>query len=105
MHTDPWTRSGDRDRLVALLLALPILGWQLWVLLPPHQQTLIKMKAARVTERSALAAGRFAGRRGLADEAAAGTERAAAGWYQLAAWSTGTLARRAAAAYDDARGT
>lgn len=103
MPMTPSARSGDLDRWLALALAVPILAWQAWVLIPPHQQTLIKMRAARMTERAALAAGRAAGRRGLAVEAAAGTERDAVPLYRLAALVTGQLAGRAAAVYDSAR--
>lgn len=108
MPTSELTPSAPRrpameaDRLLALALALPILAWQAWILLPPHQQALLKMRAASSVRGGALATGRFFGRRGLAEEAA-GDPATAAGWYQLAVLATGTIAGRAASLYDSAR--
>lgn len=92
----------DWQRLAALALAAPVLAWQAWVLLPPHQQALARMRAARMAGSAARAAGRYAGRQGLAEEAH-GRASTAAGWYLAAAWLTGTAAERAAGLYEAAR--
>ena len=95
--------AGTSARAAVLAAAAGTAAWQLWACLPPHQRTLIRMRILDWASRAADRAGAFAGARGIALEAAAGTERAARGWYELARVALGTVSEGARRAYDRAR--
>lgn len=70
---------------------------------PAHSRTLARMRAADMTRRATLRAARWAGRQGIAVEAAAGDQDHAAGWYACASWLASTGAGLMQRAYDRAR--
>jgi hypothetical protein len=91
-------------RLMIQLTAVAILTWQAWaVLVPEHRRTLMRMRAADLGRRAALRGASWAGRHGIATEAATGTESRAAAWYACASWLASSAAGTMQRAYDRAR--
>jgi len=91
-------------RVAVSLATLTIMGWQMWVtFVPAHQRTLARMRVYDAARRVSLSLAGWAGRQGIATEAASGTEDSARAWYETARWLA-SPARAAQRAYDRARG-
>jgi hypothetical protein len=84
-----------------LLMAAGTAAWQMWLFLPQHQQTLIKMRALDTARRAAGRAARWAAGNGIELELIGGPAHGAP-WYSVAAASA-RIAWRAAAATSRAR--
>lgn len=98
---DPSQRDGQHDRTLATLYLLASVGltlWQVWEMLPSHQQTAIRMRLLRSFAQVMTAICRRAGEASLANEARTGRQE-----YSVP-YRAGLAALALERAYDRARG-